>query len=200
MSFLENPFEVLENIKLDFEQEIKSNESQILQIQNRQREIREQEKLENLSSNVFREELKRGSENIRKINQEIETLKDELKKIESKILNEQFDLFAKVQAAKESGISRISNSIPNDYDESMFFKINDIFLNKISKELCYDEDLERLQDLDHYLGSNLNSFEIRDAMLFKINGSVSWSKSSYSEKDLITEEDAMLRNFQEKYK
>ena len=66
--------------------------------------------------------------------------------------------------------------------------------------MCYDEDLERLQDLDHYLGSNLNSFEIRDAMLFKINGSVSWSKSSYSEKDLITEEDAMLRNFQEKYK
>ena len=99
-----------------------------------------------------------------------------------------------------SFFSGISNSIPNDYDESMFFKINDIFLNKISKELCYDEDLERLQDLDHYLGSNLNSFEIRDAMLFKINGSVSWSKSSYSEKDLITEEDAMLRNFQEKYK
>ena len=112
MSFLENPFEVLENIKLDFQQEIKNNESEILQIQNREREIREQEKLENLSSNVFREELKRGSENIRKINQEIETLKDELKKIESKILNEQFDLFAKVQAAKESGISRISNSIP----------------------------------------------------------------------------------------
>ena len=99
-----------------------------------------------------------------------------------------------------SFFSGISNSIPNDYDESMFFKINDIFLNKISKELCYDEDLERLQDLDHYLGSNLKSFEIRDAMLFKINGSVSWSKSSYSEKDLITEEDAMLRNFQEKYK
>ena len=112
MSFLENPFEVLENIKLDFQQEIKNNESEILQIQNREREIREQERLKNLSSNVFREELKRGSENIRKINQEIETLKDELKKIESKILNEQFDLFAKVQAAKESGISTISNSIP----------------------------------------------------------------------------------------
>jgi predicted nucleic acid-binding Zn-ribbon protein len=112
MSFLENPFEVLENIKLDFQQEIKNNESEILQIQNREREIREQERLKNLSSNVFREELKRGSENIRKINQEIETLKDELKKIESKILNEQFSLFSKVQAAKESGISTISNSIP----------------------------------------------------------------------------------------
>ena len=40
MSFLENPFEVLENIKLDFQQEIKNNESEILQIQNREREIR----------------------------------------------------------------------------------------------------------------------------------------------------------------
>jgi len=94
----------------------------------------------------------------------------------------------------------VANAIPSDFTESEYYKISDKFLNKISKELCYDEDLERLEDLDHYLCSNLKSFEIRDAILFKINGSVSWSKSTYAEKDPTNEDDVMLRHFQEKYR
>lgn len=94
----------------------------------------------------------------------------------------------------------VANSIPEDFTESQFFKINDKFLDKIAKELCYDEDLERLQDLDCYLGTNLKSFEIRDAILFKINGKASWSKSTYTEEDPTDEEGAMLRHFQEKHK
>lgn len=99
-----------------------------------------------------------------------------------------------------SFFSGLTNGIPKDFTESQFHKIHDKFLNKISKELCYDEDLERLQDLDWYLTSNSKSFEIRDTILFKINGTPRWSKSTYTEEDPTDEEGAMLRNFQEKYK
>jgi len=99
-----------------------------------------------------------------------------------------------------SFFSGVANGIPVDFTEIQYHEIYDIFLNKISKKLCYDEDLERLKDLDCYLGSNRKSFEIRDAILFKINGKPRWSKSTYTEKDPTDEEGAMLRHFQEKYK
>jgi len=92
----------------------------------------------------------------------------------------------------------IANGIPVGVTESQYNKIYDEFLIKISKELCYDEDLERLQDLDAYLWSNLNTFEIRDTILFKINGKPKWSANT--EEDPTDEEGAMLRKFQEKYK
>ena len=94
----------------------------------------------------------------------------------------------------------ISDSIPEHFTESQYYKIVDKFLNKISKELCYDEDLERLHDLEDYLWSNFKSFEIRDAMKFKINGRVNWIESTLKEKDPTDEDGAMLRHFQEKYK
>jgi len=92
----------------------------------------------------------------------------------------------------------VANGIPSGVTESQYNKIYDEFLIKISKELCYDEDLERLQDLEAYLWSNLNTFEIRDTILFKINGKPKWSANT--DEDPTDEEGAMLRKFQEKYK
>lgn len=93
-----------------------------------------------------------------------------------------------------------TNGIPKQYSMNQYHEIYEKFLIKISKELCSDEDLERLLDLEHYLTYGMNTFEIRDAILIKICGKPDWSKSSFTESDPTDDDGAMLRNFQEKYK
>lgn len=94
----------------------------------------------------------------------------------------------------------IANSMPKDEDENKFTGINLGYLIRIVAEFCPDVDAERICDVEFFFYENPFTIEIRERIIMMSGSRPEWTRSYYEEPKPTSEDDAMLMNFQEKYR
>lgn len=94
----------------------------------------------------------------------------------------------------------ITNTIPKGADEEKFYRINLDYMKKVAAELCPDVDAERLVDIECFFFENELTFELRERIIMKSGIRPKWTSACYSEQKPTSNDEAMLTNFQKKYR
>ena len=87
-----------------------------------------------------------------------------------------------------------------DSDDEQFTKNRKLFLYSLSKTICRNVEQDRLQDIREYFNRKPITFEIREKISQLANGKSEWNSDYYDETKPDTEEERMLRKFQEENK
>jgi len=93
-----------------------------------------------------------------------------------------------------------TNCIRENMTRSIFHKVRNRFLKKIVKMFCKDIDPERLLDIEFFFYGNKFVIELQERIIHKVGIHAEWSKEFYEEEPAETEEELMIKNFQEKYR
>ena len=87
-----------------------------------------------------------------------------------------------------------------DGDDEQFTKNRKLFLYSLSKTICRNVEQDRLLDIRGYFNRTPITFEIREKISQLANGRSEWNFDYYDETEPDTEEERMLRKFQEENK